>query len=199
MVDAEIGAEPLALRRLLVRSGGGDDAGAERLGERDRGRADAGGSAVHEQGFAGFQRPAGKDICPDGEIGLRDRRRLDCGEAGGNRQGVGLMRDAVVGVAAAGNQRRDARAQAVNSGVRSERHHLAGDFQPKHVGDAGRRRVMSLALVDVGSIDARGFDPNENLARPPGPGGGASRISQRLRTARWGATTARMLSLWSAT
>src|SRR5271154_7143265 len=46
IVDAEGGAETLALRRLLVRSGGGDDARAESLGERDGGRADAGGSAM---------------------------------------------------------------------------------------------------------------------------------------------------------
>src|SRR5271154_6060857 len=47
MVDAEIGAEPLALRRLLIRSRSGDDVGPKRLGERDRRRADAGGSAMH--------------------------------------------------------------------------------------------------------------------------------------------------------
>ena len=59
---------------------------------------------------------------------------------------------------------------------------LAGDFEAEHIGHAGRRRVISLALVDVGPIDARGFDPNENLARPRVRA--RARLDlQRLRTA----------------
>ena len=41
VVDAEIGAESLALRGFLIRSRGDDDARAERLGERNRRGADA--------------------------------------------------------------------------------------------------------------------------------------------------------------
>ena len=105
VIDAEIGAEPLALLGFLIRSGGDDDARAERLGERDRRGADAGGAAMHQQRFAGFQRPAGEDIRPDSEIGLRDGRRLDRREPGGNRQRIGFMGDAIIGVAAARDQR----------------------------------------------------------------------------------------------
>ena len=158
VIDAEIGAQALALRGFLVRSGGGDDARPERLGERNRRGADAGGPAVHQQGFAGFQRPAGEHIRPDGEIGLRDGRRLDRREACGNRQRIGFMGDAIVGVAAARDQRRHLRAEAVNPGVRPERRHFPGDFQAEHVGHAGRRRIVALALMDVGAIDACGFD-----------------------------------------
>ena len=60
VIDAEIGAQPLALRGFLIRSGGDDDARAERLGERNRRGADAGGSAVHQQGFAAFSAPRAK-------------------------------------------------------------------------------------------------------------------------------------------
>ena len=92
------------------------------------------------------------------------------------------MGDAEIGVAAAGNERSHSLAQAVKRGVRPERRHLAGDFEAEHIGYAGRRRVISLALVDVGPIDARGFDPNENLPRPR-VGARARLDLQRLRTA----------------
>ncbi len=95
------------------------------------------------------------------------------------------MGDAIIGVTAAGNQRRDARAKAMNPGVRSERHDFPGDFQAEHVGHAGRRRVVALALMDVRSIDARGFHANQNLAFSRNRAG-AHLNFQRLRTARAG-------------
>ena len=81
---------------------------------------------------------AGRDIGPDGEKGFRDRGRLDCREPGRDRQGVGLVGDAEIGVAAAGNERSHSLAQTVKRGVRPERRHLAGDFEAEDVSDAGR-------------------------------------------------------------
>ena len=75
------------------------------------------------------------------------------------------MRDAEIGIAAAGDEGRDSLAQPVKPGVGPERHDLAGDFEAQHIGNAGGRRVISLALVNIGPIDARGFDANENLPR----------------------------------
>ena len=70
------------------------------------------------------------------------------------------MGDAIIGVAAAGDQRRHPRADAVNPGVGPQRRHFAGDLEAEHVGHAGRRRIVALALMDVGAIDACGFDSN---------------------------------------
>ena len=122
---------------------------------------------MHQQGFAGFQRAAGEDIGPDGEIGLRDGRRLDRRQTGGDRQRVGFMHDAIVGVAAAGDQRRDPRAQRIAGRVRAPSDHLAGDLEAERVARAGRRRDSSPALKDVGPVDARSLDPErESRLRP---------------------------------
>ena len=52
VVDGDVGAELAAGRAFLGRAGGGDHARAERLGELDRGGADAGGAAMDQQRLA---------------------------------------------------------------------------------------------------------------------------------------------------
>src|SRR5208282_3976714 len=53
VVDRRVGAEPQAGGAFLVRSGGGENAGAELAGELDGGDADAAGAAV-DQGRLSF-------------------------------------------------------------------------------------------------------------------------------------------------
>jgi hypothetical protein len=60
---------------------------------------------MHQQRLAGFEAAAVEDIGPDGEIGLWNGRRLDRRETGRDRQRVAFVDDAIVGVAAAGDQR----------------------------------------------------------------------------------------------
>src|SRR5690606_19338635 len=69
-----------------------------------------------------------------------------------------------LGVAAAGQQRADLVA------LRQVRHALAdgrddaGALQPEHLGRAGRRRIVALALQEVGAVDAGGGDLDDDLA-----------------------------------
>ena len=77
IVDRAIRAEPQARGGLFVRADGRDHLRAERLGEHYRRGADAGGSAVNQQGFAGPQAAALENVGPDGEKRFRDRRRFD--------------------------------------------------------------------------------------------------------------------------
>ena len=63
VVNGDVGAEPAAGLAFLRRSGGGDDARAERLGELNRGRADAGRAAVDEQRFAGLEARRARKRC----------------------------------------------------------------------------------------------------------------------------------------
>ena len=120
---------------------------------------------MHEQRLARLQRAALEDVGPDGEEGFRDRRGFDRRKAGGNRQGVAFVGEAIFGVAAAGNERRDPRAERVTRRARPERGHLAGDLQAENVRCAGRRRIDALALEDVGPVDARRLDLDEDFAR----------------------------------
>ena len=56
--------------------------------------------------------------------------------------------------------------------ARKERHHalavlgLPGALEPRHVGDAGRRRIASRTLGEVGAVDAGGADADQHLVRP---------------------------------
>ena len=61
------------------------------------------------------------------------------------------MGDAIIGIAAAGDQRAHPCAEAVNPSVRSKRDDFAGDLEAEHIGHAGRRGIVALALVDIGS------------------------------------------------
>ena len=95
------------------------------------------------------------------------------------------MSDAIVRVAAPGDQRRHLCAEAVNPRVRPKRRHFPGNFQTEHVGHPGRRRIMALALMDIGPIDACGFDSDQNLALARN-GTRAELNLERFRTARAG-------------
>ena len=77
VVDGEIGTERDACRTFFRRSGCRHDTGAERLGELDRGRADAGRPAVDQQCFSGSKATALENVVPDREEGFGDGRRLD--------------------------------------------------------------------------------------------------------------------------
>src|SRR5688572_30763035 len=49
-------------------------------------------------------------------------------------------------------------------GIRTDRGDLARDFEAEYPGCPRWRRIASLALDDVGAVDARRADPNEYLA-----------------------------------
>src|ERR1700722_7760133 len=74
------------------------------------------------------------------------------------------MGDAKIGIAAAGDQSRHASAEAVTPRVRSKRDDFAGDFQAEHISYARRGRIVALALMDIGSVDAGGLASDQNLA-----------------------------------
>ncbi len=63
IVNGDVGAELAAGLAFLRRAGGGDDARAERLGEHDRGGADAGRAAMHQQRLAGFEARRARTRC----------------------------------------------------------------------------------------------------------------------------------------
>ena len=153
-------------RDLFVRARRRDHLGAERLGELDRRRADPRRPAVNEQGLAGLERAAVEDIRPDGKVGFGDRGRLDRRQPERPRQGVRFVRDAVVGVAAAGNERRHPRAFGISGGAGAARHDRAGDLEAEDVARARRRRVEPHALEDVRPIDAGRLDLDQDFAGP---------------------------------
>jgi hypothetical protein len=112
-------------------------------------------------GLAGLRAAALEEVGPDGEEGLGQGRRLDHREAGRHRQALALGRDAILGIAAAGDERADrlALSRAPGDG--------AGDFEPGNGRRPRRRRVEAAALHHVGPVDPGRRD---RISTSPGPG-----------------------------
>src|SRR5258708_19963559 len=78
---------------------------------------------------------------------------------------MSLVGDAVLRVAAAADQSGHLIAFFPACASGAARHDDAGNFKPRYVGNPWRRRVHAHALGDVGTVDPRGDDLDENLAR----------------------------------
>ena len=149
---------------LLGRAGGGDHLGAEGLGELDGGGADAAGAAVHQEPFAGRQAPALEHVVPYREEGLGHRARVHHVEACRNGQRDGLLGNAVLGVAAAVDERAHLVAELPARDARADGCHLAGDLEAGQRRVARRRRIEPGALHEVGTVDAGRGHLDQDLA-----------------------------------
>ncbi len=119
---------------------------------------------MDEEALAGLQAPALEDIGPDGEEGLGDRARLGERQAPGGGQGIALVDHSIFGIAAAGDEGADGRADRKAAGTFALGDHRAGEFETGDVGGAGRGIVAALALQHVGTVDAGSRDGDEDLA-----------------------------------
>ena len=143
-----------------------------------------------------LQAAAIEHVGPDGEEGLRDRRRLDVGQARRDRQRVDFVRDAIFGIAAAGNQRdharrpsrwRDgARAAAQRRSPATSRPRMSvapggGAYWPCRCSTSGRLTPAAATLIRISPAPATGQRALDDHQRPRGRPG---------RTA----TTARIVS-----
>ena len=83
----------------------------------------------------------------------------------GHGQAGAQRRDAIFGIAAAGDQRADLLPEQ-RFGAWPGRDHRSGDFEAEDVGRARRRRIEPAALEDVGAVDPRRGDLDQHFARP---------------------------------
>ena len=162
VVDGSGCAKLAAGGALLLGAGGGVDRGAERAGELDGRGADAAGAPVNENALRRLKGSGLKDVGPDREEGLGDARGFFDGEPGGDREAVRSRREAVVGVASAGDQGAYAVASLpAGRGIRG--HDDAGNFETEDRGCSGRRRIFALALKEVGAVDAGSLDADQDF------------------------------------
>ena len=150
---------------LVLRADGDDDLGAEGLGELDRHGADAGRAAMDQQRLAGLQRAALEHVVPDRHQRFRDGAGFLHRQRRRHRHRLGVLRDAILRVAAAGHQRHHLVADLVPVRAASDRDHFARDFKAGQVAGAGRRRIGAGALRDVGPVDAGGGDLDQDFVR----------------------------------
>ncbi|GCC46094.1 hypothetical protein chiPu_0029950, partial [Chiloscyllium punctatum] len=124
---------------------------------------DARRAAVNQQRLAGLERAALEHIVPHRHQRFRNRTGFLHRELRRHGHRLRVLRDAILRVAAAGDQRHHLVADLV-LGAFAERHHFARDLEAGQVAGAGRRRIGAGALRDVGTIDAGGRDLDQDLA-----------------------------------
>src|SRR5207253_2494584 len=129
VVDRALGAEVAADGAFLWAAGGREDTRAKGARELDRRRADAARPAVHEKALSGGEPAAIEDVGPHREEGFGQTGGIDERNALRHRQALRRRRDAIFGIAAAGNQRADRIALMPSGHLRAERGDGSGDFE----------------------------------------------------------------------
>jgi hypothetical protein len=121
-----------------------------------RGDADASVRAVDEQHVARPEAALADDRVVRSQERLRRGSRLLIVEALRHADDVPLVHDHTVGEAAAADEAEDSIAELPAEHLVSKRDDASADFEPGHVlRCAGRRRVASGALGEVGRVDRR--------------------------------------------
>ena len=112
-------------------------------------------------------KPAARDqVVVHRERILRQGRGLDQAPAARDRQDLALGRGHVLGVAAAVDEGADLVAESPTRDALAERRDRAGDFEPQDRRRTRRRRIVALALHDVGARNAGRRDGDQHLAGP---------------------------------
>ena len=112
IVERTLRAEGLARGALLGAPGGREDTRAKHASQLNGGRADAAGTAVHEDRLARREPAALEHVRPHGEKRLGDRRGVDQVDSTRHGQALRSRGGAILGVAAARHQGADAIADA---------------------------------------------------------------------------------------
>ena len=106
-----------------------------------------------------------EQIDPDGEQRLGHCRGVDQRQRARNGKAGPRRRDAIFGIAAAGDQRANLLADQLRR-PRAASHHLSGYLEAQHIGRARRRRIHAPPLQHVGPIHPGRRDLDQHLARP---------------------------------
>src|SRR5450432_4937217 len=101
---------------------------------------------MNEQRFTRFQAAALEYIMPNRHQRLWRSTRFQYRERRRRRHRLGVLRDAILRVAATGDQRHHLVAELVLPDVAAERDHFAGYFEAGQVARAGRRRIAAGTL-----------------------------------------------------
>src|SRR6266568_3943647 len=80
--------------------------------------------------------------------------------------GRSVMDHRLLGVTAAGKQGHGALANLPSAHLGADLDHFAGAFEPENGGSAGRRRIVTFALQQIGAIDGGRAHANAQLIGP---------------------------------
>jgi hypothetical protein len=160
-------AQVAAVGAFLRRACGCDHACTDAARSLDGEGADAARSALYQERFPCSQRLCVEEqVGPHGKGCLRQRRGVFHRDAFRNRQHLSLRGHAVFRISSARQQRTHRVANLPSRHIRACCGDVSAHLHPQDVGDTGRRRVMSLALHDVGAVHAGGCHLDEHFVRP---------------------------------
>ena len=156
---------------------GGDDAGADVLGELHGEVRNAAGAALDQDGLAGLELDGVLDRHERGEAGEREGRGVGVGDVVGFlRDDRGVDRD-LLGVGAFlahGAHAEHVIADLEVANAFAERAHDAREVAPQHVGKLADPVRLAGAHLPVGAVDARRVDVDDDLS---GLGDGIGQLS----------------------
>ena len=115
---------------------------------------------MHQQRLAGLEVGDEEDVGPHRADDFRQGRRVDQGHALRHGQQLPGGHPHLLGVPAAGEQRAHLVADRPVVDALTERLDDPAHLEPGDLRLAGRRRVVALALEQVGAVDACGGDPH---------------------------------------
>ncbi len=130
---------------------------------------------MDEHALAGAEACAIHQVGPHGEMNFgqcRSLNAIDASRDGQNALGGGKR---IFRIATAGQKGADGIAHMRVAHARADFGDLARDLEPERVGRAGRRRIISQRLDQVGAVEAGAGDLDENFA---GAGRGSGDFDQ---------------------
>ena len=166
-------AERLAAPALVVASRGDDRAGTSVTKEGDRRRPDAAPAAVDERGAARGERAEVRheEVRERGEEHLGEAAGLLIAHVVGDGKDGSVVDDRLVRVAAARKEGHDTLTDPPSLRRGAELRDLARALEAEDRRRAGRRRIETLALQQVGAIHAGSADANPDVLGTDGRGG----------------------------
>ena len=127
------------------------------------GGRDPAAAAVQQHGLAVLEAGVQEQVHVGGDVGFADAGRFREAHALGNPHDVARVSRRELGVAAAAEQREHPLASLETGDAWSDVLDDPGRFEPEHRRLAGRRRVVALALDDIGPVHRRRRHADQHL------------------------------------
>ena len=164
VIDAALGSQCFAGATLIIAAGSGEDPVPERAGDLERGHADAGSAALHQQGFSFGQASPVEHVAPDGKECFWQGGCLQWTQALRYWQALCCRRHAILGIAAALDQRTYHVPKLKGTAAHIAANNFARHFEARQVGSAGWNWVVAGSLQYIRPVHAGGMDFNQYFA-----------------------------------
>ena len=163
IVDPRVGAKLDAAIELRGATGGHEDSSASLTRQLNRRRADAATAAVDEHRLAVLQPSSREERIVGGDEHLGDPTRVDQVDVGRNADDLSGAHRNQFGVPTAFDEEHDAIPLGVRGDPASNARDRARRLETEDVAGSGRWWIETLALEEIGAVDAGAGDADDDL------------------------------------